>query len=48
MVGHFSAARGSAYLNVFSCRPFDAGRAAGFVADFLGGKVARLTRLERY
>lgn len=47
IVAHFSDAWRTAYVNVFSCRPFDAEIAAGFVAGFFGAEQVRQRVLER-
>ena len=36
-----------AYINLFSCKPFDEKQAQEFVATFFGGTVARSTFIER-
>jgi len=47
VVAHFSEAWRSAHVNVFSCRPFDTGRAAEFTAGFFGASAVRARVLER-
>jgi S-adenosylmethionine decarboxylase len=47
IVAHFSDAWRTAYVNVFSCRPFDTEIAAGFVAGFFGAEQVRQRVLER-
>ncbi len=42
VTGHFSEATNSAYLNIFSCQPFDAEGAAEFCREFF--KAGRLKR----
>ncbi|HUT57098.1 MAG TPA: S-adenosylmethionine decarboxylase [Phycisphaerae bacterium] len=40
VVGHFSEQSGSAYLNIFSCKPFDRTAIAEYCKDYLGsGRV---------
>lgn len=41
ITGHFSELTNAAYLNIFSCRPFDAALAARFTTAFFGAKRAR-------
>ncbi|MFH1461260.1 MAG: S-adenosylmethionine decarboxylase [Patescibacteria group bacterium] len=38
ITGHFSELWNSAYLNVFSCKPFDADKAARFSQRFFGAQ----------
>jgi S-adenosylmethionine decarboxylase len=47
IVAHFSDAWRTAYVNVFSCRPFDTEIAAGFVVGFFGAEQVRQRVLER-
>lgn len=39
ITGHFSDYKRSAYINIFSCAPFDAKRAALFTKRFFGAKA---------
>ncbi|WP_019927342.1 S-adenosylmethionine decarboxylase family protein [Nocardia sp. BMG111209] len=47
VVGHFSEHLGRAYLNIFSCRRFDAETALRFTADWFGSHGARQTIIVR-
>jgi S-adenosylmethionine decarboxylase len=47
IVAHFSDAWRTAYVNVFSCRPFDTEIAAGFVVGYFGAEQVRQRVLER-
>ena len=38
IVGHFSEGTGAAYLNIFSCKPYDAERAEAFAREFFGAR----------
>jgi len=38
VVGHFSELKNSAYLNIFSCRPFNSEKAAQFSKEFFGAQ----------
>jgi S-adenosylmethionine/arginine decarboxylase-like enzyme len=38
ITGHFSESWSSAYINIFSCRAFDAKKAARFTVKFFGAK----------
>jgi S-adenosylmethionine/arginine decarboxylase-like enzyme len=40
ITGHFSELWNSAYINIFSCREFDAHKAADFTVKFFGAKKA--------
>lgn len=44
IVGHFSEGTGAAYLNIFSCKPFDPKLAEKFTCDYFGAQscVARM------
>ncbi|MEI7835142.1 MAG: polyamine aminopropyltransferase [Planctomycetota bacterium] len=44
ITGHFSEGTGAAYINVFSCKPYDAEKAAAFTKKFFGARhmVSRL------
>jgi S-adenosylmethionine decarboxylase len=41
IIGHFSELYNSAYLNIFSCKPFDAQKASQFSKKFFGAKRIR-------
>lgn len=41
VTGHFSEERASAYLDVFSCRPFDPEKVAAFARESFGSRRAR-------
>ena len=41
ITGHFSELTNASYLNIFSCKPFDANAAARFAKQFFGAKRAR-------
>ena len=45
ITGHFSEGTGAAYLNIFSCKPYDAKAAEDFAVKYFGAGhcVARLT-----
>ena len=45
ITGHFSEGTGAAYLNIFSCKPYDAKAAEDFTVQYFGAGhcVARLT-----
>ena len=47
IVAHFSEAWLTAYVNVFSCRPFDVDVAAAYVQSTFGAQGARRTVLVR-
>lgn len=47
VVGHFSEQLGRAYLNIFSCRRFDAELALRFSADWFGSDEIRQTLIVR-
>jgi S-adenosylmethionine decarboxylase len=47
IVAHFSEAWGTAYINVFSCRPFDPDVAADYVRDVFGAQEVRKVVLIR-
>jgi len=47
ITGHFSEAWNKAYLNIFSCREFDAEQAAAFTMKFFGAKDANQRVLTR-
>lgn len=38
ITGHFSEAKKSAYINIFSCKPYDRKKAREFTAKFFGAK----------
>jgi hypothetical protein len=46
--GHFSEARNSAHLNVFSCKPFDAMTVHDFSVEFFGADRAVMVMTERW
>lgn len=41
IIGHFSELYNSAYLNIFSCKPFNAQKAAQFTKEFFGAKKVK-------
>ncbi|MGH3712092.1 MAG: S-adenosylmethionine decarboxylase family protein [Micromonosporaceae bacterium] len=45
--GHFSELWNSAYLNVFSCKPFDADAATAFSQEYFGAATVRRRVLQR-
>ena len=47
ITGHFSDAKGSCYLNIFSCAWYDPEKATAFCQDFFGAKRAETTFLKR-
>jgi len=47
IVGHFSELTNAAYLNIFSCKPFDANAAARFTKKFFGAKRMRKRVIQR-
>lgn len=47
ITGHFSELTNSAYLNIFSCKPFDAKLAAGFTKSFFGARRIRQRVVQR-
>lgn len=46
--GHFSEARNSAHLNIFSCKPFDAMTVHDFSVEFFGAGQAVMVMTERW
>lgn len=47
ITGHFSEQWNSAYINIFSCKPFDQKTAADFTKKFFGAKTIKSTILTR-
>lgn len=47
ITGHFSDYWGSAYINIFSCRPYDKEKALSFTTNFFKAKEVTHTFLER-
>lgn len=47
IVGHFSEENNSAYINIFSCKPYDEIEAAEFTKNFFGAKQIEVKILER-
>lgn len=47
ITGHFSELTNAVYLNIFSCKPFDARVAAKFAQTFFGAKRIRRRVLQR-
>ena len=47
ITGHFSELTNSAYLNIFSCKPFDTKLAARFTQAFFGARRIRQRVLQR-
>ena len=47
ITGHFSELTNSAYLNIFSCKPFDAAEATRFAKTFFGAQRLRRRVLHR-
>lgn len=47
IVGHFSEYFNSAYLNIFSCKPFDSQKAVAFCSEFFRAKRAEYFLLHR-
>ncbi len=45
--GHFVNIDNSAYIDIFSCKPYDSEGAAKATAEFFGAKDFKFTRLER-
>lgn len=47
ITGHFSEAKKSAYINIFSCKVYDHKKAKEFTAKFFGAKKVKNTLLTR-
>ena len=47
ITGHFSEERSSAYINIFSCMPYDHNKARKFTKKFFGAKKVKNTLLHR-
>jgi S-adenosylmethionine/arginine decarboxylase-like enzyme len=47
ITGHFSEYWGNAYINIFSCKPFEWERAEAFTKDFFGVEVMKSQFLKR-
>lgn len=47
VTGHFSEYKRSAYINIFSCAPFDPEETANFCQQFFGAKRLRKRHLHR-
>ena len=48
ITGHFSELWNSVYINIFSCKPFDAKKARGFTRKFFKAKKIKNRLLIRY
>lgn len=48
ITGHFSELRNSAYINIFSCQPFDSKKTKKFIKKFFRAKKIKNRLLIRY
>jgi len=47
VAGHFDETKNRAFIDIFSCRPFDPERAGKFAKDFFGASEIKIKTLER-
>ena len=47
ITGHFSEGTGAAYINIFSCKPYDFNMAENFTKSFFGAKLVNSRYLTR-
>lgn len=47
IVGHFSELRNSAYINIFSCKPFSETKTVNFTKKFFGAKKVKAKTVSR-